>query len=94
MATSTIKRNLSIDSLSSIGDLNNVKYTYMGYVVGATNQPSGSYGNGNLLCNFSITTNTRGYQIYRPYNETKLYFRAYNLDSGMAWTEWKEIAFV
>ena len=92
MANSIIKPKAAITTNTLTGpDLNEIKTNFMGYVAQSTNNPPQvTTNNGNLIANFS-QTDTRGYQIFRPYNSMRLFTRAYNLNSDNAWGDWIEI---
>lgn len=64
-------------------DLDDIKYSYVGYVTSSTNAPSSANRNGELLCMFN-SSGTYGYQIYKAYNGTVIYHRTFN----STWTDW------
>lgn len=70
--------------LSNTGSLNNITYSCVKYVTGATNYPSGTNSSGELICVFS-ESGSYGYQIYKPYNSTSVFMRNCNNGTFSSW---------
>lgn len=59
---------------SSVGDLDNVLYSCVKHVAGASNTPYSGTTSGQLLCAFAAN-GYYGYQIYKPNTSKDLYMR-------------------
>lgn len=88
MASSVIKKSTNIETTIVYDvNLNDIDYTYLGYVVNATNTPLSGSQTGFLIS--LARSNNLNYrkQIYSPFWSNDLYVRTLN----ETWTNWSKI---
>lgn len=70
----------------AIGNLDNVNYTCIKYVTGATNQPSDVAEYGTFACIMNAT-GLYGFQFYKAGNSSRLFYRSYQ---NGTWSTWRD----